>query len=482
MAQSVRSSLVHGMAWNFLENILLKGVAFVIGIILARLLSPSDYGLIGMLAIFIAISNVFIKGGFSKALIQKKDCEPKDYSTVFVVNIVVSAFLYIVLFFCAPLIAKFYNEPILIPLTRVVSINLVLGSVNIVQRTQLTAKVDFKSLAKINVTASIVSGIIGVVLAYCGFGVWALVAQTLSSTVVNMVMLPFFSKWKASLYFSKESFKRLFAFGSKLLATETVSILVDNISTICIGRFYKKEQLGLYTRAHGFPEIIYSTIYSVLGNVTFPVMSKLQDDRDHLVSLYRRSLYYTALVVFPIMVLCAILARPMVSVLLTDKWLGCVAMMQWFFLSRMFTPLSALNLNVLNAIGRSDLFLKVDFSKIPIKLIILAITIPISVEAIVIGFFITCAICYVINAYMPGKLFGYGVWEQLKDWKMIFLSVAITTIIVYLFTLIVTNKYVLLVGGLTLGAVIYLGCCLLFKMIDESIMDSIKAKIGIHKK
>lgn len=481
MAESVRSSLVHGMAWNFLENILLKGVSFVIGIILARILSPSDYGLIGMLAIFIAISNVFINAGFSKALIQKKACEPQDYSTVFVVNIVVSTVLYAVLFFCAPLIAKFYNEPILILLTRVVSLNLVLGSLNIVQRAQLTSRVDFKSLAKINVTASIVSGVVGVVLAYCGFGVWALVAQTLSSTVVNMVMFPFFSKWKVSFVFSKESFKKLFAFGSKLLATETVSIIVDNISTICIGRFYKKDQLGFYTRAHNFPEIIYHTIYSVLGNVTFPVMSKIQDDRNHLVSLYRRSLYYSALVVFPIMVLCAILAKPMVSVLLTDKWLGCVGMMQWFFLSRIFTPLSALNLNVLNAIGRSDLFLKVDFSKIPVKLIILAITIPIGVEAIVIGFFVTCFVSFFINAYMPGKLFGYGAWAQIKDWRMIFVSVGIMSIVVWLFSYFVVNKYVLLIGGLIIGAVVYLGCCLLFKMIDESIMASIKAKIGIRK-
>ena len=470
------------MAWNFLENVLLKGVSLILGIILARKLSPSDYGLIGMLSIFIALSNVFINSGFSKALIQKKKCEQEDYSTVFVVNVVVSIALYVILFFCAPLIADFYGEPILVSLTRVVSINLVIGSVNIVQRAQLTSKVDFKSLALINVTASVISGAIGVTLAYCGWGVWALVGQTLSSTVVNIVMFPFFSKWKISFRFSIDSFRRLFAFGSKLLATETVSILVDNISTFCIGRFYKKEQLGFYTKAQKFPEVIYATIYGVLGNVTFPVMSHLQDDRENLVSLYRRSLYYTALVVFPIMVLCAILAKPMVSVLLTDKWLGCVGMMQWFFISRMFTPLSALNLNVLNAIGRSDLFMKVDFSKVPIKLIILAITIPISVEAIVIGFFATCVICFVINAYMPGKIFGYGVWKQLKDWRLVFLSVAIMSIVVWLYTLVIVNKYALLIGGMFIGALVYLGCCLIFKMVDESILNTIKEKIGFHKR
>ena len=476
MADSVKKQLTHGVLWNFIEKILMEGAQFVIGIILARLLLPSDFGLIGMLAIFIAISNVFIDGGFAKALIQKKECTDIDYSTAFVSNIVVALIIYVILFISAPWIAVFYKEPILTDLTRVLALNFVLGSFNIVQRARLMSNVDFKSLAKIRVASVIVGGIVGVVMAYTGLGVWALVGQTISATLLQIFVFPFFSKWKPSLRFSKDSFRRLFGFGSKLMITGAYSVIINNISTICIGRAYCSSQLGFYTRASQFSQLISFTVNDVLGTVTFPVLSHLQDDKEHMVSVYRKTLFLTALVIFPIMILCALLAKPIILILLTEKWLPCVVLMQWLFLARMFTPLSSVNMNILNAVGRSDLFMKLDFSKAPLIILTLVITIPISVEAICIGSFVNSFICFFINAYLPGRMFGYGAWQQIKDWKYIFLSLLIMTILVYTFIYFVDNSWLQLFVGSSIGIIAYIVCCYFFGVINDEMLQMIKLR------
>lgn len=476
MPQSVRSQLLHGVAWNFIEKVLMRGASFIIGIILARLLSPSDFGLIGMLAIFVAISNVFIEGGLAKALIQRKDCQDIDFSTAFVANVVMSLVIYTILFLTAPLIADFYDEPILIDITRILSLNFVLGSINIVQRAKLMANVDFKSLAQINVISTIVSGVVGIAMAYYGCGVWSLVGQTLCSTIVLLLLFPFYSKWRPSVSFSRDSFRRLFGFGSKLMATGVYSVVLNNISTICIGRFYKSSQLGFYTRASQFSEMISTTMFDVLGNVTFPVLSHLQDDRERLVLVYRKSLFITAMLIFPLMILCALLSRPIVIILLTEKWLPCVVLMQWLFLARMFTPLSAINMNILNAVGRSDLFMKLDFSKAPLIIIVLAITIPISVEAITIGSFCTSFICFFINAYLPGRMFGYGAFNMICDWRYIFLSLVIMVFAVLAYLHFVTDLWLQLFGGGIIGVVVYALCCYMFKVVDDDMLRMLKIK------
>lgn len=476
MADSVRSKLLHGVAWNFTEKILVKAVSFVISIILARLLAPSDYGLTGMLAVFLSVSSVFIEGGLAKALIQRQDCQDIDYSTAFVTNVSMSLVIYVVLFFAAPLIADFYDEPLLVSLTRAMALTIVLGSFNIVQRAKLMANVDFKSLAQINVLSIIVTGAIGITMAYLGYGVWALVGQAIGSTLFLIFIFPFYSKWKPSLRFSKESFSRLFGFGSKLMITGVYSVIFNNIATICIGKAYKSQQLGYYTRATQFPDLISFTVNDVLGTVTFPVLSELQNDKDRLVAVYRKSLLATALVIFPVMVLCALLAYPLVLILLTEKWVPCVVLMQWLCLARIFTPLSALNMNILNAVGRSDLFMKLDFSKAPLTIIILAITIPISVEAIVIGSFVDSFLCFFINAYLPGRMFGYGAWQQLKDWKYIILSILLMSVAVYLFMLVVQNVWLQLFIGGTIGIVVYSACCYFFKVIDDDMLRLLRIK------
>lgn len=476
MGSSVRTQLVNGVVWNFIEKVFIKVVTFAIGIILARLLSPSDYGLIGMLTIFISVSNIFIEGGLAKALIQKKDCKDIDYSTAFVTNIGLSLCIYLLLYFFAPLIADFYDEPILIELTRVLALSIILGSFNIVQRARLMSQVDFKSLAKINVISTIISGAIGIGMAYAGFGVWALVGMTLSSSIVLIVVFPFYSRWKPSVFFSRNSFRNLFGFGSKLMLTGVMSVIVNNISALCIGRYYKSNQLGYYTRASHFSELISFTVFEVLGNVTFPVLSSLQDDRERLVAVYRKSLYFVAMIIIPLMVLCALLAKPIIYILLTEKWLPCVVLMQWLFLARIFTPISAVNMNILNAIGRSDLFMKLDFSKIPLDILILVITIPIGVKAIVIGAFINSFICFFVNAYLPGRIFGYGGFRQLYDWRYIILSVIIMVFVVWSFLVIIDNMWLQLIGGGIIGVVVYGLCCFFLGVIDDEMLKLLKIK------
>lgn len=476
MSQSVRSQLLHGVIWNFIEKLLIRGVSFVISIILARLLSPSDYGLIGMLAVFIAISNVFIEGGLSMALIQRKDCQDIDYSTAFVANVGMSICIYMVLFFCSPLIAEFYNEPVLTDITRVLGLNFILGSFNIVQRAKLMAKVDFKSLAQINVASSAICGCIGVAMAFMGFGVWALVGQSIASTMVLAFLFPIYSGWKPSLKFSKQSFYKLFGFGSKLMITSVVATIINNISTLCVGKFYKSHQLGYYTRASNFSELISFTVYEVLGNVTFPVLSGLQDEREKLIAVYRKSLFFTATIMFPIIILTTILAKPLVLFLLTEKWLPCVVLMQWLLLSRMFTPLSAINMNVLNAMGRSDLYMKLDFSKIPLDILVLSITIPIGVEAITIGSFVNSFICFFINAYLPGRILGYGCFKQIFDWRYIFLSVSVMALFVFLFLYFVDVIWMQLFIGGIIGIIVYIVCCCWFGIIDDEMLKMIKIR------
>ena len=339
------------------------------------------------------------------------------------------------------------------------------------------ASVDFKSLAIINFGGTLTGGLVGITLAYMGYGVWALVFQTLASTISMMFLFPFFSKWTPSLKFAKNSFQRLFNFGSKLLVTGVVATIVNNLTTILIGRFFKSETLGYYTRATQYSDLAASTINDVFNTTTFPILSHLQDERKRLIYIYRRILFYTALITFPVMVLFALLAEPLVAIILTEKWLPCVTLLQVLCIARMFTPISSINMNLLNAVGRSDLFMKLDFAKIPYTLLAIIITIPYGVEAIVWANLATTFISFFVNAYLPGKMFGYGAFLQLKDWIYIIISVIMMSICVYVLRTVVHNLWLQLILGLFIGIISYLGCCLMFKQIDvNEIKSLIKSK------
>ena len=466
-----------GMIWNALEKIVLQIISFVLNIILARLLTPHDYGTIGMLTIFLTFSNVFIDSGFSRALVQKQDRTESDFSTVLIFNILMSCVLYAILFFASPAIAKFYKTPELLSLQRVFFLVIILNSLTVVQNAKFQIHIDFKKIAIINTVTTLLGGIIGIIAAYQGLGPWALVIQTLSKSLINLILFWILGKWLPKTGFSKQSFKQLFTFGSKLLLSGLLGTTVTNINNLVIGKVYTPSSLGLYTRAQQFPDLLTSTLTSVLNNATFPLMSSLQSNKDELVSVLKRLIKINSMFVFPAMTGLAILSKPLILVLLGEKWEFTADLLVWLCFSNMFVAHNTLNMNVLNAIGRSDLFLKVDCFKITIIFITMAITFPISLKAVVVGKVVSCFIYFYINAFMPGKLFGFGAFKQLAcSWKYI-VSTLVMSVFVLAVRCIIDSNIVCLVVGIVLGVIVYAVMILLLRD-DEAklIVKKIKGK------
>jgi len=460
----LKSKTLKGILWSAIDKTGVKAVAFIVSIVIARILSPADYGIIGMILVFIVIANIFIDSGMSQALVQRKNRSPEDMATAFYFNVAISVICYIVLFFCAPAIANFYSVPILVPVLRVLGLNIIIAAFATVQRANLLAKLDFKTIAVVNICSVTVSGGVGIWMAYAGYGVWALVGQQMSSMFTSSCVFWLFGKWHPTAPFSKESFRNLWNFGSKLLATGLVSTIIREVNSVAIGRIYRSEELGYYTRAVQTSDMVALTTNEVINAVTFPVLSSLQDNREQMVSVYSRMLGMTAFFIFPIMTGLAVLAKPFISVLLTDKWLPAVVLLQWLCFARMFTPISSLNMNILNAIGRSDLFMKLDFSKIPLTIAIMVITIPIGVKAMVIGNFISTFICYFINAYLPGKLFSFGVKAQFRIFWRIILSTALMALVTWLFIFKIDNDLLQLIVGTGTGILSYIAFSSIFRI------------------
>ena len=458
-----------GMLWNASDKILVQVTSFVLSIILARLLSPSDYGTLGLLSIFISFSNVFIDSGFSRALIQKQDRKEVDFSTVFIFNATISLCIYLVLFFAAPLIADFYNMPALVDLQRVFFLVIFIDSLGVVQSAKLQIRVDFRSIAIINLVSVIVSGVTTIICAYNGLGVWALVIYSLVKSCSAVILYWNFARWTPVTGFSMGSFKSLFKFGSKLLASGLLSTSLNNITSLVIGKFYTPANLGFYSKAQHFPELTAGTITSVLNTSTFPLMASLQDRPEEMMAIFRKLIKITAMFVFPAMIGLACLSETIILVLLGEKWQPTAYLLFWLTLSYIFNPLSVLNMNLLNAIGRSDLFLKIDFIKIPFILITMVITFPISLNAIVIGKAVTAFIYFYINSFLIGKMYGFGGFKQLTcSWKYIISAILMGFVVVSLDNMIGSGILSLIFGVLG-GAIIYM--ILLFILQDIEFMN-----------
>lgn len=454
--QSLKNKTITGLFWNGIDKFGIKGTAFVIGIILARILMPTDYGLIGMLSIFIAFSDLFVGSGLSLALIQKTDRTDIDYSTIFHFNLLVGLTCYLILFLSAPLIALFFNTPQLVMLTRVLALVIIINALALVQQTRLTINLDFKTQAIVSLFSVVTGGAIGVFLAYNGFGVWSLVTQMLSSSIVRAASLFHINKWMPMLTFSGASFKKLFGFSSKLLAAGFVATIINNLYSILIGKIFSPKDLGYYTKAKEYPELLSATLSTVLQGVSFPILASLQDDRDRMVSVYSRMMGMVVFFVLPAMTLFALLCKPFIRFFLTEKWLPIVPLLQWMCFARMITPISSLNMNILNAIGRSDLFFFVDISKLPLTITTLIITIPLGLKAVVIGHCISSFIAYFINAYFPGKLFDFGAIRQIKDMQKTFCATLIMSVVVYFSILYFSSDLTKLLIGILIGLCSYI--------------------------
>ncbi len=415
MSESLKEKTVKGVGWSAIDNVAGYAVTFIVGIILARLLSPEDYGLLGLIAIFTAICNCFITSGFGSALIRKKDATEDDYNTVFIFNLAMSIVLYGVMYLCAPLIADFFNRQELVALTRVSTISMIIGSLGLVQRTRLTKRIDFKTQTKITIISAIVRGIVGISCAYAGYGVWSLVYQELAGSATSTTLLIYFNRWFPKFRFSSASFRELFGYSSKLLASGLLDTIWKEIYQVVIGKCYSPATLGQYTRGKMFSDILSSNLTGVVQRVSFPVLSQIQDDPIRLKEGYRRIIRTTMLVTFCATLMLAAIAKPMILVLIGEKWLQAATLLQILCFGSMLYPLHAINLNILQVKGRSDLFLKLEVIKKIIAVGPLLLGIFISIYWMLIGSVFTGIISYYLNAYYSGPLLSYSMRAQIKD-------------------------------------------------------------------
>lgn len=473
MSDSLKSKTVKGVVWSSIERFSTQGVQFLIMIIMARLLTPKDYGLIGMLAIFLAVAQSLIDSGFSQALIRKQDRTDVDNSTVFYFNIVVSSALYLILFIAAPFVADFYNQPELTSVMRVVCLGVILNSLAVVQRALLTVRIDFKTQAKASLSAAVISGCIGIVLAYCGFGVWSLVVQQLLNLSVNTLLLWIFSKWRPIAVFSWKSFHELFAFGSKLLASGLLDTLYRNIYPIVIGKLFSASSLGHYTRAQQFSEFPSSNVTGIIQRVTYPILCGIQDETERLEAVYRKFLKLSAFIIFPLMIGMSAVARPFIDIVLGTQWGFCGQLLQIICFAMMWYPIHAINLNLLQVKGRSDLFLRLEIIKKILGITVLCITAPFGLVVMCYGQIFNSIVALVINTYYTGKLINVGFIRQMKDLlPTILLSLIMFWAILLVDGFIETNMYRLVIGVLV-GIIVYASGSYIFKFKELQTLFSL---------
>lgn len=469
MSESTKSKAIKGTAWTLFERLASQVCQFVIGILLARVLSPSDYGTVGMLAIFMAIAQSLIDGGFVRALIQKKGRTDIDYSTVFYFNFGISVVLYAILFITAPFIADFYRTPILTDVTRVVAIQILINSLTIVQTAKLTIELNMKLQSIASIISIVVSGAIGIYLAYSGLGVWALVWQGIASSSIRLLILWIFSKWKPMLVFSKESFKSLFSFGSKLLLGDFIHTITTNLYTLFIGRAFNSSQVGYYNRANGYATLPCGVFSQVVNKIIFPILSEHQDDNAKLLSIYKKMVNVPMFIYVPIMVGFAALAKPLVVALITDKWLACVPLIKILCIGYIISPMTSLNLNLLYVKGRSDISLKLDFIKKPVNIALLLISIPFGIWWICFGKIVYEFFAFFMNCIYTKKLLNFGFWKQLKEILPILIYSAVMYVVITFAIMPFSNDWAKIGVGFIVGAISYLSIAWIMK--DSSLSE-----------
>ncbi len=479
MPESLTQKTIKGTSWSFLDNIANQGITFLVGLILARLLTPEDYGLIGIIMIFVAVFNSIVDSGFSSALIRKNDASDKDYNTVFVSNLAVSIVLCLTLYFCAPLIAKFFERPQLDSLLKVMSCIVIINAFAIIQRTLLVKRIDFKTQTKISLISSITSGVIGIGMAFYGFGVWSLVGQQISRQLFNTIYLWVYAKWYPKLQFSWQSFKELFGFGWKLLVSGLIETVWREIYQVVIGKCYSPATLGQYTRAHQFGSICSSNLSSVIQRVSYPVLSSIQDDKVRLKAGYKRIIKISMLLSFVLTLGMAGCAKSMIQVLIGDQWLPAVPFLQIICFSMMMYPLHSLNLNMLQVQGRSDLFLKLEIIKKCVAVIPLCLGIFIDIYYMLIGSVLAGFFAYYLNAYYSGPALNYSIKEQVKDILPSFCIAFTMALAVYAMSYIPISPFALFPIQVISGAIITIILCKItklpeYKEVEEIALDFLK--------
>lgn len=479
---SLRQKTITGLIWSFIDNFAVQGVHFVIGIVLARLLTPTDFGLIGMITIFISISQWFISSGFGQALIRKKECTQEDYSTVFIFNILAGITLYVLLFFTAPFISVFFEEPLLTPLLKVFGINLIIISLTIIQQTQLTKRLDFKLQTQISVISSISSGAIGIFMAYKGFGVWSLVYKSVIEYGLRSILLWFFNSWRPSFIFSKESFHELFGFGYKLMLRGLIYTIFNNIYYAVIGKYFSTADLGYYTKAEQFKNLPSQNINKVINRVTYPALSELQDNISELKKAYQKIFITLVYITSVLMVTLAALAEPIVITLIGEKWRGSIELLQLLSFVGLLYPLCDFNLTILKIVGKSGLILKLEIVKRILTIPVIIIGVLTNIKVLIIGIIIVTTIEFLVNGYFSGRHIKYKLSEQLKDNSPNILLAFLIGASVYLFSKYLKLSYILnLLLSLLFALILIIGLSEIFKnkgylYIKSILIEQIKRK------
>lgn len=452
---SLKDKTISGLLWNIAEKSSCQLMTFIVGVILARLLSPSDYGLIAMTAVFVGISQVLVDSGFSSALIQKIDRTDLDYSTVFVVNVIISFGLCILLCLFSPFIANFYNEPLLKWIICFCGLKIFLGSFIAVQATRMSVNLEFWAKSRIAIINSFISAIVAIIMAYMGFGVWALVVPEFFVIFSSAIMYWNHQRWIPGIKFSKDSFCSLFSFGSRLLASSILEIIYNNIYTIVIGKKFNASQLGIYSKAQGFANLPINTLLGVIVNVAYPTLSTLQNEDTRLVEAYRKMIRLATFIIFPLMIGLIILAKPLIVVLLTEKWIESSIYLQILCFSFMWYPIHSLNLNLLEVKGRSDLFLRLQIIKKVIGLFILIVSIPFGLVWICWGQVLYSLLSLLVNTYYTGKIMNMGIIKQMADFLPSLVYSLFMGGVIFLLTNNIHSMFLQLIAGIICGIFVY---------------------------
>ena len=442
--QELKNKAIKGMFWSFCERFGTLFILFISNIVLARLLTPENYGLIGMLMVFITISNILIDGGFGAALIQKNNPTERDYSTIFCVNSIVAFICYLVLFLSAPLIAKFYNQPELVILLRILGLIIVIDAFSVVQNNILVKNLNFKKITIIKIIVASIASTAAIISALCGLGVWSLVIQYITNSTIRTILLWTTTSWKPVLKFSKQSFRTLFGFGSKLLIASLISEIYRNFQVLIIGKFFPAKEVGYFSQAKQLENVPTSSIIAIVNQVTYPVFSQLQDSKDKMVSGIRRCIKTLASVNFPLMIFLAVIAEPLFVLLYSEKWLPSVPYFQWLCVGfGLLLVVHNSNLSLLKALGRSDTVLKLEIVKKILGLIFIFSFMHFGVIGILWALAINSIIEFFLNGYFTGKYIGYGIIKQAEDIIPVLLVAGISGVVCFVIPKLIPMHFIL---------------------------------------
>jgi O-antigen/teichoic acid export membrane protein len=467
--------LISNLAWKFSERIASQVVSFIVSIILARILLPSDYGAVAMVTVFIALAQVFVEGGFSGALIQKKDADRLDFSSVFYFILAFSVVMYLVIFFTAPYISNFYGEgyEVLTPVLRVLGIQIVIFGVNSVQQAYVSREMMFRKFFYSTLVGTIVSAILGLSMAYMGYGVWAIVGQQLSMTLVNTITLFLITRKLPSLEFSWARLKGLLNYGIKLFVSNVLITFHQELRALIVGKLYSPSDLAYYDKGRSFPNIIVANINSSIGAVLFPKISREQDDINQVRRTTRYSIRFSAFLMSPLMLGLAAVAEPFIRLLLTDKWVPCVPLLQVFCVVYLFQPIHTANMQAIKAIGRSDVFLWLEIIKKVIELVVLFLVMRMGVMAIVLSMAVLTTLYTFVNAYPNSRLIHYSFSDQMKDIMPSIGNSLIMGSIVYMFSYLPLQDWTLLLVQIPTGVMVYILLSKLFKIKEYQMTKDI---------